>query len=320
MRAPIYCDGHCTRGPAAPPPTPWGSTLSNPLTRRVRRGARAASVAACAVVLAACSPVGGSVDAAGAGPAADGGTYLALGDSVPFGYRGGEPAEAYQDPTGFVGYPQLVGESLGLDVVNAACPGETTASFSDVTAQSNGCRNSPTMPAGYRTAYPLHVDYAAPDQSQLEYAVSTLQRIRDVRLVTVQVGANDAFLCQQSTADQCTSAIGTLTGTVQTNLSTILATLRGEGGYDGPIVVVTYYALDYADGTAAGIQVLDSGIAAAAKANGAVVASGYDAFKPAAAGSAGSSTDAGLVLPDDVHPTEKGQQLLAQAVRAAVPH
>jgi lysophospholipase L1-like esterase len=276
------------------------------------------------VVLAACSSAGGSGDAADSGPAAgssaaDRGTYLALGDSVPFGYRAGEAAQAYQDPTGFVGYPELVGGSLGLDVVNAACPGETTASFSDVTAQGNGCANSPTTPAGFRTAYPLHVDYDAPDQSQLDYAVSTLQQTEDVRLVTVQVGANDAFICQQTTADQCISEIGTVAQTVQTNLSTILSTLRGQGGYDGPIVVVSYYALDYAGATAAGTQVLDSGITAAAKANDAVVANGYDAFKPLATGSAGSSIEAGLVLPSDVHPTETGQQLLAQSVQGVLP-
>src|SRR3712207_6770089 len=73
--------------------------------------------------------------------AADEQTYLALGDSVPFGYRGGEPPEAYQDAADFVGYPELVGEELGLEVLNASCPGETTASFLDAAAPSNGCGN-----------------------------------------------------------------------------------------------------------------------------------------------------------------------------------
>ena len=36
------------------------------------------------------------------------GHHLALGDSVPFGFRGGLAGE-YQDADNFVGYPELVG-------------------------------------------------------------------------------------------------------------------------------------------------------------------------------------------------------------------
>jgi lysophospholipase L1-like esterase len=296
--------------------------LASPLVHRLRRAAVAVGLVG-AVVLTSCSSgrssEAGAAAEAASSPSARSGTYLALGDSVPFGYRGGLAPQLYQDPTGFVGYPELVGRDLGLDVVNAACPGETSETFTDVTAQSNGCENTLTMPAGYRTAYPLHVDYAAPDQPQLDFALSTLQHTDDVELLTVQIGANDAFLCQQTTADQCISEIGTVATTVQTNLSAILATLRSQGGYDGPIVVVTYYALDYSGATAPGTQVLDSGIAAAAQANGAIVASGYDAFRPTATGSGGSSVDGGLVVPGDVHPTEQGQRLLARAVEDVVP-
>lgn len=267
-------------------------------------------------MLAACSPGGepGSPPVSGS-PPADGGTYLALGDSVPFGYRSGASAEEYRDPAGFVGYPELVATALGLDPVDAACPGETTATFTDVRAQSNGCENTLTSPVGYRTAYPLHVPYASADQSQLDLAVRTLQQTPDVRLVTVQLGANDAFLCQQTTADGCLSEIGAVAATVQAHLSAILAALRDQGGYDGTIVVVTYYALDYAGATDPDTQALDRGIAAAAAAHGALVADGYEAFRPAATAAGGSSTRAGLVLPGDVHPTQRGQQLLARAVQ-----
>ena len=63
---------------------------------------------------------------------------------MPFGFRAGLSAE-YKDATNFVGYPELVGKDRGLEVINAACPGETTASFLDVTAQSNGCENRPRV-------------------------------------------------------------------------------------------------------------------------------------------------------------------------------
>jgi lysophospholipase L1-like esterase len=273
---------------------------------------------ACALfATAACS--GGDDDAppstAPSSTAASGGTYLALGDSVPFGFRGGESAEAYETAADFVGFPELAAEQLGLEVVNASCPGETTASFLDATAQSNGCENVRDGGEGYRTAYPLHVAYDSPDQSQLDLAVQTLADTPDVALVTVMVGANDAFLCQASTADRCASEIGATTTAVQTNLTTILTALRDEGGYDGPVLVVSYYALDYADALgAAATQLLNAAIARAATAGGATVVSGYDAFQPAAQQSGGDSIAAGLVLPDDVHPTEEGQQLLADAV------
>jgi lysophospholipase L1-like esterase len=283
----------------------------------------AAGLAVCAVAVTSCSSGGGTDEAAASSsaPAAStdstSGTYLALGDSVPFGFRGGATSE-YSHADNFVGYPELVGKELGLEVVNASCPGETTASFLDTTAQSNGCDNSLQSGFGYRTAYPLHVLYDSVDQSQLDFAVTTLATTDDVDLVTLQIGANDGFICQQTTADRCSSPaeVQTLAQTVQTNLDRILKALRER--YDGQIVVVTYYALDYSDATGSATQVLDSGIAQVAEANGADVADGYQAFQQKASEAGGDSVEAGLVLPNDVHPSAQGQQLLADAVTAVV--
>jgi lysophospholipase L1-like esterase len=290
----------------------------------LRRLAVLLAGAACVGAVTSCS---GSDDSSGAGEsgtpaistAEDSGTYLALGDSVPFGYRGGEQ-DAYSDPDNFVGYPEMVGEELGLAVLNAACPGETTTSFLDAEAQSNGCQNVLGSPFGYRTAYPLHVQYDSQDQSQMNLAVQTLQENDDVELVSIQIGANDAFLCQQTTPDACTApaSLQGVAQAVQTNLDRILKTLRNEAGYDGQIVVVTYYALDYSNSTGAATQLLSQGISQVAQANDADVADGYAAFQSTATASGGDSVAAGLVLPDDVHPTEQGQQLLAEAVLEAV--
>jgi lysophospholipase L1-like esterase len=280
-----------------------------PVARRLRRALVALAAVAAVVLLAGCD---GSAGAAQPKPPA---TYLALGDSVPFGFRAGAD---YSKAANFVGYPELVGRKLGLTVVNATCPGETTASFMDEKAQSNGCENSPQSAFGYRTGFPLHVLYDNVNQSQLDFAVHELKRTKRVSLVTVQVGANDAFICQHSTSDGCRSEIGTVAQTVRTNLGTILGALRGEGGYQGRIVVVTYYATDYAAPEAAAVQTLDRAMAAAARAHGASVASGFDAFRPVAEKSGGDSTAAGLVLPNDVHPTAEGQRLLAEAVERVI--
>ena len=244
-------------------------------------------------------------------------TYLALGDSVPFGYFG-NAGPRYLDPDNFVGYPELVADDLRLRLLNASCPGETTASFIDADAQSNGCQNSVGSPIGFRDSFPLHVDYQG---SQLDYAVETLQESRRVRLVTLQLGANDGFICQR--AGECSTVAGmeALAARVQENLDLILSTLRDEGDYDGRIVVVTYYALNYADPVeVASIQILNEAISAAAAANGAAVADGFAALQPLALQAGGSSVAAGLVYPDDVDPTAEGQRLLATAVEQALGH
>lgn len=265
---------------------------------------------------------GGSSGASGtsAGSTARPGTYLALGDSVPFGFRGGLSAE-YRDPKNFVGYPELVGKDLGLHVVNAACPGETTGSFLDTTAQSNGCENALNSTTGYRTNFPLHVDYGSKQESQLEFALETLKRTKDVELVTLMIGANDGFLCQQTTPDQCAAPaeFQAMAQTVQTNVDRILSRLRDDGGYGGRIVVVDYYALDYSSQAAAAMSsMLNDALARAAQAHGATVADGFGAFQSAAAASGGNSVTAGLVLPNDVHPSREGQQVLAQAVESVL--
>ena len=252
------------------------------------------------------------------GSTAPGRTYLALGDSVPFGFIGNAPT-LYPDPDNFVGYPELIAEDLRLRLLNASCPGETTASFIDITAQSNGCENSLQSPTiGYRDRFPLHVDY---EGSQLDYALEVLEEAPRVRLVTLQLGANDAFLCQGTGQCSTLAGIQALAARVQENLDTILSTLRDEGDYRGRIVVVTYYALNYADPVGvAGVQILNQAITAAALANGAVVADGFGAFQAHALQAGGSSVAAGLVYPGDVHPTPEGQRLLATAVEQALGH
>src|SRR5580658_5501527 len=126
--------------------------------RSIARGALGTWVAA-ATLLGAMALPAGVASAATSRSATPTGTYLALGDSVAFGYvpSNATPPPNYNVPSSFIGYPEDLGRSLNLSVVNASCPGETTMSFLAVGAQSNGCENSVGSPIGYRTVYPLHV-------------------------------------------------------------------------------------------------------------------------------------------------------------------
>lgn len=269
--------------------------------------------------------VGGAAGAttSSARPVRTGSTYLALGDSVPFGYREAAnlPTPNYQDPKSFVGYPEDVAADLSLKVRNAACPGETSSSFIDATAQSNGCESSPTGGPGYRTGFPLHVSYA---NSQLHYAVKFLRANPGVRLVSLMIGANDGFLCQETTADHCASELAAVVNKIAANVTTILQQLRGRGGYTGQIVIVNYYSLDYADSQQSDqSQVLNSAIDSAAEPFDVEIADGYGAFQKAAVQAGGDSCAAGLLTilttgGCGVHPSVAGQQLLAGAIERVV--
>ena len=273
------------------------------------------------------------VAAVGAGPtsanpvngSAANGTYLALGDSVAFGYvpPNALPPPNYLDAHSFVGYPEFLAQQLDDHVSNASCPGETTSSMLDAGAQSNGCENEPGSPVGYRTLFPLHAQYPG---TQMDYALHYLHAHKHTRLVTIDIGANDVFLCQETTADHCTSGpeLNDVANEIATNLGTIFHELRDVAGYRGPIVGLTYYSLSYSDPvTVAGTESLDSVIAGVTTANGGIVADGFAAFEDPSLASGGDPCAAGLLikLPDgtcNIHPSPAGQQLLAGAIATAI--
>src|SRR5436305_6696536 len=76
-------------------------------------------------------------------PLAPGTRYLALGDSVTFGYEEGgvTPKPNYHDAASFIGYPEQIAREIHVKVANAACPGETSSSLIDPKAQSYACEN-----------------------------------------------------------------------------------------------------------------------------------------------------------------------------------
>jgi lysophospholipase L1-like esterase len=161
--------------------------------------------------------------------------------------------------------------------------------------------------------HPLHAAY---DGAQVDAAVRAVAEHPGIELVTLQLGGNDVLLCSLSGACGSAEGVTAMADEVRRNVGTALGTLRGEGGYDGPIVVVSYYAPDYSVPSAvAVIEALNSALAEAAAAHGAVVADAFGTFAQPALAAAGSTIAAGLVWPNDTHPTARGHRLLADAVK-----
>lgn len=308
-------------------------------TIRTRRWRRVAAAAAAVATLAGGAGAAASAlpasaatthvtaypHAAGSGdtPVAAGSDYLALGDSVSFGYREPTttPAPDYADAASFVGFPEDVATALDLHMANASCPGETSASLINDTAASNGCENAPNRGTAYRKNYPLHVAYSG---SQFDYGLSYLRQHPGTRLVTLMIGANDAFLCEAITKDQCASELPGVLKKLTANVATVVGAIRNKAHYTGQLVLVDYYSLDYANATDnTESQGLNQAMAAGGARYHVEIANGYTAMENAAQFAGGDTCTAGLLTEVStggcgVHPTVAGQDVLAQSVEQTV--
>lgn len=252
-------------------------------------------------------------------PVTRGSGYVALGDSVTFGYQESMvvPAPNYHDPASFVAYPEQLGRALGLKVTNLGCPGETSESLINE-KDTLACENA------YRKVYPLHVRYKGP---QLSYAVSFLRKHKGVRLVSLMIGANDYFLCRTTEAGCATTAdLRGLTAEIGRHVKQILSAIRRRAHYSGQLAVVNYYSLNYASpATNALSLLLDRTLDGAARPFRAEIADGYGIFQAATFRFAGQPCLAGLITQLNgqagscgIHPSYSGQALLAQALLRAI--
>ena len=248
----------------------------------------------------------------------DANNYLALGDSVPFGF---DPllVQPGVDPDVFVGYPELASDLFRprKKLSNASCPGETSTSL--ITGRrDNGCQD-------YRQFVgALHVVYSG---SQLDYAKSYIAANPRTGLVTMMIGVNDLFRlldrCAGRRNPNCVAdGMPGLLTTLGGNLRTIYSTLR-QAGFHGDLVAVTYYSLDFSDpGGVALITAVNKKLAGVTRGFGGEVAAGFEEFQEAASVFGGDSCAAGLLIrltptTCDVHPSPAGAALLADAVREA---
>jgi hypothetical protein len=261
--------------------------------------------------------IGSSTASASAAPETDNtpNSYLALGDSVPFGLN---PllVQSGVNPDLFVGFPEVIAHLRPQTMLfNASCPGETSTSLISGSRPDLGCQD-------YRQFVgALHVAYAG---SQLDYAKSFLTANPRTGLVTMTIGANDVLMllasCAGSPDPSCVSAaLPDVLTTLADNLTTIYATLR-QTGFQGKLVVVTYYSLNYSDpSTTALVTAVDGTLAQVTKAFGGTIADGFGVFKAASAPFGGDPCAAGLLIrltasSCDEHPSLFGAALLAGTV------
>lgn len=141
--------------------------------------------------------------------------YLALGDSLGAGYQ---PGQGDDKAGGYVGHVRDAAATQvpGIKLNNLSCSGETTVS----------------MTSGSRCNYP--------EGSQLKAAEAFLQtQGKAVRLVTIDLGANDVQTCARGT-DIDMTCLSKGMSDVNTNLPAILQRLRSAAP-QAKIVVLNYY-------------------------------------------------------------------------------
>lgn len=234
--------------------------------------------------------------------------YLALGDSLAFGYQEAkfEATFPVEPPSQFnTGYVDDFSTMLktvnpAIQTVNLGCPGETTATFMD-----GGCPY---------TASPLccqlHDSYAG---DQLDAALGFLgKHPGQISPITIDLGANDLNVCKFDL-----SCIQTQIAIVATNMHTILTALRAAAP-SAEIIVMEYYN-PYAviDATTnVGAKALNSAIADAATAVGGRLADAFTPFNLA-------STDPTIELATlctltlyctslhDIHASDQGYMVIA---------
>jgi lysophospholipase L1-like esterase len=242
-------------------------------------------------------------------------SYLALGDSLAFGYSEGKFEELFpeENPADYnTGYVDDFAHVLklgdpGLQVVNDGCPGETTESFID-------------GPCAYQLEFPLHHPYVGgPASSQLSDALAYLNAHPGaVNPITIDIGANDALGVIETTCEKKPECVvkeaPALFAHIATNLGLILTDLRGAAPHATIIVLGLYNPfgekLAGGDALTAELNEVMSEVAAGV---GARFADPLPLFNPP-----GPLEEPTICLltnmckkPEDIHPTDLGYAVLA---------
>ncbi len=241
-------------------------------------------------------------------------SYLALGDSLAFGYSQAkfEKLLPNENPAEYnTGYVDDFARLLKfgnprLQVINDGCPGETTESFIK-------------GPCEYQLAFPLHHPYVGgPTSSQLSDALAYLQAKPNTNPITLDIGANDALGVIERTCEKKVECVikeaPALFAHIAANLGLILTDLRGADPHATIVVLGLYnpFGEKLPGGNALTAQ-LNEVMDKVAEAVGARFADPLPVFNPP-----GKLEEPTICLltnmcntPEDIHPTDLGYGVLA---------
>lgn len=269
--------------------------------------------------LALASPAGAGPLRSASPPFAAQSSYLALGDSLAFGYSQAKFNELFptENPADFhTGYVDDFGKVLRLfaphlQIVNDGCPGETTESFI-----KGPCAYVAT------DGFTLHHPYSGgPGSSQLSDALAYLgAHPGGVSPITLDIGANDALGliegCKLEPACIAAGAPGVFAH-IGGNLALILSQLRAAAPHAQIVVLGLYnpFGETVAGGNAltAKLNEVMAGVAASV---GARFADPLPVFNPPGALEAPTiCLLTNMCTPlTDIHPTDLGYAVLAGLV------
>jgi lysophospholipase L1-like esterase len=244
-------------------------------------------------------------------------SYLALGDSLAFGYSQAKFEHLLPDEnpaaydTGYVddfAHLLRIGHPT-LQVINDGCPGETTESFIK-------------GPCEYQLAFPLHHPYVGgPTSSQLSDALAYLNANPNTNPITLDIGANDALGVIERTCEKKVECVikeaPALFAHIASNLGLILADLRGADPHATIIVLGLYNPfgekLPGGDALTAQLNEVEKQVAATV---GARFADPLPLFNPP-----GALEEPTICLLtnmctplEDIHPTDLGYAVLAGVI------
>ncbi|MCL2769539.1 MAG: SGNH/GDSL hydrolase family protein [Solirubrobacterales bacterium] len=293
--------------------------------------ASGAAVAIAAVCAMAAAPAGAEEHGHGHGRGHGHvrGTYLALGDSLAFGYSQAKfEALAPQDPaaafdTGYVDdFARFLKRFEHVQVVNDGCPGETTESMMKACAYQEA-------------GLPLHHPY--PKESQLSNALAYIAaHPGEVGTISIDIGANDALGVAEVVCKLDPTCVAehapALLAQIGANLGSILAQLRAAAP-EATIVVVGLYdpfpALStivtsepMAQQLNAFTVALNGVLAQGAAAVHAIFANPFSRFNVEGTLEAEQASLCKLTnmcnhIPPDIHPTNHGYREIARAIEQA---
>jgi lysophospholipase L1-like esterase len=232
--------------------------------------------------------------------------YLSLGDSLAFGYSDANYAKFQSDgdPADFHGYTEDLSAAWGVPAVNLSCPGETTTSMI-------------TTPCSLPAA-------PAPQLTEAVGYLSSHHLAFRRGIITVSIGSDDVLpIARQCVTDLRCPALQPALKTLRGNLATILGSLRRAAPFATIVVLAPYNPYGFADPISNLLAIqLDLSIAAVSVLHLDPVADGFSPINISLAAQHCSLIYFGCSqygpFASDIHPTQAGYAVLAQAFEKAV--